>query len=249
MRAQTSGTSTAVVDRDRVYAATWSPLGENDQFSPLPDFAGLLEKYDKDGDGEVSENEFPKDLAVISRPDTGNVPGATMYAGLFKGFIDQDKDGKIQKAEWDGFVGALKKFKADHGLVAIAPSGEGDVTAKIAWTEKTAIPEVPSPLLSGGRLYMVRNGGIVTCVNAQSGAVLFRSRIGAGGPYYSSPIAVNGKIYIASGEGTVVVLSDGDKFEVLARNDLQEEIFATPAAAAGTLYVRTAKHLYAFGGK
>src|SRR5436190_257766 len=112
-------------------------------------------------------------------------------------------------------------FAADHGLVAIKPSGEGDVTAGIAWKEKTAIPEVPSPLLYDGRLYMVRNGGILTCVNAQSGSVLFRSRLGAGGPYYFSPIAGGGKIYISSSDGTVVVLAPGDKLDVLARNDMQ----------------------------
>jgi len=248
VRAQTSGTSTAVVDRDTVYAATWSPMGEADQFAPLPDFGALLEKYDKDGDGQISESEFPADLPVIARPDSSNIPGATIQAKpFFKMMLDQNKDGKIQKTEWDGFLAGIKQFKADHGLIAIKPSGDGDVTANIVWTEKSAIPEVPSPLLYDGRLYMVRNGGIVTCVNAKSGSVLYRSRLGAGGPYFSSPIAVNGKIYIGSGEGTVVVLAAGDKLEVLARNDLREEIFSTPAAAAGALYVRTAKHLYAFG--
>ncbi len=250
VRAQTSGTSTVVVDRDRVYAATWSPVGEADQFVPIPDFAELLEKYDKDGDGQISEAEFPADLAVISRPDSPNVQGATILAKpFFASMLDRNKDGKIQKSEWDGFLTFIKSFKADHGLVAIKPSGEGDVTASIVWTEKTAIPEVPSPLLYDGRLYMVRNGGIVTCVNAQSGSVLYRARIGAGGAYFSSPIAINGKIYVASGEGTVVVLAGGDKLEVLARNELREEVYSTPAVAAGTLYVRTVKGLYAFGDK
>jgi outer membrane protein assembly factor BamB len=250
VRAQTSGTSTVVVDRDRVYAATWSPVGEADQFVPIPDFAELLEKYDKDGDGQISEAEFPADLAVISRPDSPNVQGATILAKpFFASMLDRNKDGKIQKSEWDGFLTFIKSFKADHGLVAIKPSGEGDVTASIVWTEKTAIPEVPSPLLYDGRLYMVRNGGIVTCVNAESGSVLYRARIGAGGAYFSSPIAINGKVYVASGEGTLVVLAGGDKLEVLARNDLREEVYSTPAAVAGTLYVRTVKGLYAFGDK
>jgi len=250
VRAQTSGTSTVVVDRDVVYAATWTLLGEADQFVPIPDFAELLKKYDKDGDGQISEAEFPADLAVISRPDSPNVQGATVFAKpFFSSMLDQNKDGKIQKSEWDGFQTGIKQFKADHGLVAIKPSGEGDVTASIVWTEKTAIPEVPSPLVYDGRVYMVRNGGILTCVNAQTGSVLYRARIGAGGAYFSSPIAINGKIYVASGEGTVVVLAGGDKLEVLARNDLREEIFSTPAVAAGTLYVRTVKRLYAFGDK
>jgi outer membrane protein assembly factor BamB len=250
VRAQTSGTSTVVVDRDTVYAATWSPIGEADQFVPLPSFAELLKKHDKDGDGRLTESEFPKDLPIISRPDTPNVPGATIFASLaFKSMIDQNHDGVLQQSEWEGFQTAVKSFMASHGLVAIKPSAEGDVTSSVVWTEKTAIPEVPSPLLYDGRLYMVRNGGIVTCLNPKSGSVLFRTRLGAGGPYYSSPIAANGRVYIASGEGTVVVLAAGDKPDVIARNELREEIFSTPAVAAGTLYVRTSGNLYAFGEK
>src|SRR5207244_1333703 len=136
------------------------------------------------------------DLPIISRPDTPNVPGATIYARLAKGFIDLNHDSKIDRSEWEAFVKNVALFAADHGLVAIKPSGEGDVTADIVWTVKTAIPEAPSPLLLGGRLYMVRNGGILTCVNAKSGEVLYRSRLGAPGPYYSSPIAAGGRIYI-----------------------------------------------------
>jgi outer membrane protein assembly factor BamB len=248
-RANTTGTSTVVVDKDLVYAAAWSPVGEADQFVPLPDFDTLLKKYDKDGDGQLSESEFPLDLPILSRPDAPNVAGATIYSRTFKNGIDKNKDGKIQKEEWESFVIGISSITPDHGLIAIKPSGEGDVTASILWKEKTAVPEAPSPLLHDGRLYMVRNGGILSCVEAQSGKVLYRSRLGAGGPYYSSPIAAGGKIYISSGEGTVVVLASGDKLEVLARNDLGEEIFATPAVAQGTLYVRTSGHLYAFAAK
>ncbi len=223
VRAGTSGTSTVTVDKDTIYAATWNPLGEADQVLPLPDFASLLAKYDKDGDGKISADEFPQDLAAVSRPDTANIQGATMFVKKFFNQIDQNHDGALQKNEWEMFRMGMSMAKSEHGLLAIRPSGEGDVTKSVAWRENTAVPEVPSPLVYDGRVYMVRNGGIVTCVNAQSGKVLYRTRLGAAGPYYSSPIVVSGKIYIASGDGTVVVFAPGDQLEVLARNDLGEE--------------------------
>lgn len=246
VRAGTSGTSSVTVDNDTVYAATWTPVGEADQVVPLPDFAALVARYDKNGDGKISESEFPADLAVMRRPDVPNIDGAGMYVKKIFRNIDQNHDGALQKREWETFRAAMIAKKSEHGLLAIKPSGEGDVTAKVVWRENTAIPEVPSPLLYQGRVYLVRNGGIVTCLNAQSGKVLYRARLGVGGPYYSSPIAVNGRIYVASGDGTVVVFSGGDELNVLARNDLGEEIFATPAVTGRSLYIRTARHLYTF---
>jgi outer membrane protein assembly factor BamB len=94
---------------------------------------------------------------------------------------------------------------------------------------------------------MVTNGGILTCNDAKSGNVLYRGRLGAPGAYFASPIAANGKVYFASGEGVITVIREGDTLEVLARNELGEPIQATPAVIGNALYVRTAKRLYAFG--
>jgi outer membrane protein assembly factor BamB len=135
-----------------------------------------------------------------------------------------------------------------HGLFAVKPGGQGDVTrTHVLWREGKATPEVPSPLFYRGRVYTVRDGGIVSCLGAATGKTLFRERLGPGGGYFSSPVAGDGKVYSASGKGVVTVLEAGDAFKVLARNDLQEPIMATPAIADGKLYVRTEKHLYAFG--
>jgi outer membrane protein assembly factor BamB len=249
VNAATSGTSTVAAGKDLVYAATWSPFGEADQRLTVPDFATLLKRYDSDGDGQISESEFPADLAVARRPDAPDVPGATIFLKKFFSGMDANKDGLLQEKEWEGMRANLAAFHIDHGLIAFRPGGEGDLTAQVAWREKTAIPEVPSPLVYQNRVYMVRNGGIITCLDAQSGKMLYRGRLGAGGPYYASPVAADGKVYAASGEGAVVVLSAADKLDVLARNNLGEEIFGTPAIAGSRIYVRTAHHLYAFGEK
>jgi outer membrane protein assembly factor BamB len=85
-------------------------------------------------------------------------------------------------------------------------------------------------------------------LDAATGKVIYRGRNGAPGPYFASPVAAGGRVYLASGDGVVTVLAAGkDQLEVLARNNFDEQIVATPAIARKAIYVRTAKHLYAFG--
>ena len=244
-----TGTSSPVNVGDMIYVATWFPFGEADQRPPLPDYATLL-KSDKDGNGQLAREEIPADLAVFSRPDTPDVPGATMFVKSSFNRFDANKDGVLQEAEWDAARGALKSLNIEHGLLAIKLGGTGDVTAtNVVWKEKSSIPEVPSPLVYRDRVYLVRNGGIVTCMDARNGRLIYRARVGAGGPYFSSPVAVDGKLVVASGDGVVVVLAAGDTLNVLARNDLGESIMASPAIARGTVYIRTSSGLSAFHQK
>ena len=94
--------------------------------------------------------------------------------------------------------------------------------------------------------YMVTNGGIVTCMDATTGKVLFRTRLGAGGAYYASPVMAGEHLYLTSGDGVVTVIRDADQFTAVAMSDLAEPVFATPAIVDGHIYVRTATRLYAF---
>ncbi len=80
-----------------------------------------------------------------------------------------------------------------------------------------------------------------------SGEKKYQTRLGAGGPYYASPIFGDGKIYAASARGVVTVFEIGDSLKILARNKLNERIMATPAIFAGKIYVRTKTKLLAFG--
>jgi outer membrane protein assembly factor BamB len=250
--ANTSGTSTPVVTESAAYVATWSNLGEADQRPNLPDFATLVKQNDKNGDGRVSEEEFPTDLYVFRRPGADpKITGTNLpLKRYFKEFLDGNKNGLLEEAEWQGVMAAMAGFARDHGLMAIRPGGEGDVSGThVRWRENRSVPEVPTPLVYRDRVYTVRDGGVVSCMEAQTGKLLYRERLGAGGSYYASPVAAGDRIYTASGEGKVVVFKAGDRFEVLARNDLQEPIMATPAIVDGQLYVRTAGYLYAFGTK
>jgi hypothetical protein len=93
----------------------------------------------------------------------------------------------------------------------------------------------------------LRDGGLLTCVKASTGAESFRAPIGATGQYIASPIAVDGKIIVASVPGIVTVIQADDQLKVLARNKFSESIFATPAVAGNRMYLRTEGHLYGLG--
>jgi outer membrane protein assembly factor BamB len=133
-------------------------------------------------------------------------------------------------------------------VMAVRPGGKSEVNqTHVAWTQTKGVPGVPSPLYYNGRLYTVQNGGIVFSRVAKTGELVYSGRTGAMGYYYSSPIAADNRIYVASEEGVVVVLDGGEELKVLARNKLEGQIMATPAIVGGKIYVRTENSLYAFG--
>jgi len=241
----TSGASTPAVSEEVLYVATWNVLGEDDQRSSLPDWAGLLKLYDKNGDAAIGEAEFPADLKYTARPELDEVPHSQNYVSFRS--VDRNRDGVLQESEWDAFRTRITSTAEDHGLLAIRPQGD---TAAVVWRENASIPEVPSPLLYQGHVFLVRNGGIVSCLDAATGKVAYRARAGAPGPYYASPIAADGRVYLTSSEGVVTVLSaNKSALEVVARNELGEDIVATPAIVRNRIYVRTARALYAFGSR
>ena len=160
---------------------------------------------------------------------------------------DASTDGLVSAAEWEGFLVWVRAN--EDKVLAIRPGGVADSTKEhVAWTANRGLSEIPSPLFYRGRLYFVRSGGLVTSYAPESGAVVIdRKRLGALGQYVASPVAADGRIYAANEEGVVVVFRAADTLDVLARNDLQEAITATPAIADDKLYIRTAGYLWAFG--
>src|SRR5919108_2049001 len=138
--------------------------------------------------------------------------------------------------------------KNKNSLMGVRPGSTGEVAqANIAWSDRRDVPGVPSPLYYKGRLYTFKDGGLVYCRKADTGKVLYEERLGTLGHYYPSPVAADGRIYIASAEGVVTVIDAGAKLNVLATNKLDGAILATPALVGGNIYVRTENHLYAFG--
>jgi outer membrane protein assembly factor BamB len=226
-----------------LYVATHLPGGDPDRRMKLPDFAELLKQHDKNSDAKLSRQEAPNNLRIFQRDGKDGVGEIFLHQMFW--LFDKNKDNAIDLAEWNNIL----KTPFNNSLLAIRPGGSGDISeSHIAFQVKKGAPEVPSPLFYQGRIYMIRNGGILTVIDAKSGKEAYpQTRLSPGGIFYSSPIAADGKVILCSDAGVVMVLKASDKYEVLAENDLGDTIRATPAVVEGVLYVRTASHLWAFG--
>lgn len=132
-------------------------------------------------------------------------------------------------------------------MVAIRP-GDKDTSASIVYQVKTNAPYVPTPLVVGKKMFLWTDSGTVSCLEAESGKVLWQDRL-TNTSYYSSPIHINDRIYNVSKRGEMLVVSAGNNFELLGRTPLGENSFATPAVAGGRLYIRTLTHLLCVGAK
>jgi outer membrane protein assembly factor BamB len=133
-------------------------------------------------------------------------------------------------------------------MQAIRLGGKGDMTeTAVKWKYYKSLPNVPSPLLYNGVIYMVKDGGIVTALDAATGAVHKQGRLrDSMDRYFSSPVAADGKVFMSSEPGVVSVLRSGPDWEVIQANDMGEEIHATPVILDGRIYLRTKSALYCF---
>jgi outer membrane protein assembly factor BamB len=213
-------------------------------------------------------------LYLMSRSLGGNAPSLGSSTGMF--LADADKDGKLSRKEApflekdgvfdfmdrdrDGAVdGAEVKRtlewaqQGDYGMFAIKDPGtvNGDLASDFkVWKHQSGIAKVSSAVYSSGRLFVVADGGMVTCTDAGTGKLLFeRDRLGptAGGDYYASPVLADGKIYLCSTRGVVTVIEAGPVLKILAQNEVGEPILSSPALAGNNIYIRSASHLWAFG--
>lgn len=129
---------------------------------------------------------------------------------------------------------------------------KGDITGseQEAWTIKKNTPDVPSLLLSNGRLYFhAGRDGIISCVDAKTGEAHYtRQRVSGLRQIYSSPVAANGHIYMTGRGGTTVVIKDAPQYEVVATNTLDEPVDASLVLVGDAIYIRGATHLYCIGG-
>jgi outer membrane protein assembly factor BamB len=128
-------------------------------------------------------------------------------------------------------------------LIAVRPDGAGDVTkTHVVWELKRGAPLTPSPIVIGGELYVVSDGGILSCVDAKTGAVLWQQRLS--GSYSASPLYVDGRIYFSSEQGVTTVLVPGKEFRRVATNALDGAILSSLAVSPGAFFIRTDTHLY-----
>ncbi len=133
-------------------------------------------------------------------------------------------------------------------LMAIRLGREGDLTGTdaVVWNQVRGNSYTPSPVLYDNKLYVLTDTGMVSCYNAQTGAASYSQvRLPKTYSFKSSPVGANGKLYLASENEDVIVLRMGEKYEVLATNNLTDQTFiATPAITGGEIFLRSKTRLY-----
>jgi len=200
--------------------------------APAP-FSARLEKLDKNHDGQLSKDEYL---------DEPFLAGIAKYVG--------NRDMIITEAEW---LAKQKEVMGPNCLVAyrLEYDADGNLLPRELWRyEKSFTGVIPTPLVYQGVLYFVKNGGILTALDANTGALLKSGRVaGALGGYSTSPVAADGRIYLASEDGNIAVIRAGGDWEVLSANNIGESCYATPALSDGDIYLRTDEALYRFRGR
>ncbi|HVA50815.1 MAG TPA: PQQ-binding-like beta-propeller repeat protein [Pirellulales bacterium] len=140
--------------------------------------------------------------------------------------------------------GLLYLNTADGGFreFAVPPTGTGDITASVVWKQQQAMPVRCAPLLIDDLLFMVNEAGILSCLDAATGELVWRHRLG--GHYSASPVYADGRIYFSSQDGDLPVIAAARHYEPLATNQLDDGCMASPAIAGRSLFIRTKKSLY-----
>ena len=134
-------------------------------------------------------------------------------------------------------------------LLALKAGGKGDVTSShVLWSTVNG-PDVPTPVTDGKYFYIVKDNGVMFCLDAKSGAEVYGQQRLKAGTYSGSPVLADGKIYVTSEDGVTTVVAAGPKFEVLSENALNEYTLSSPAISDGRIYIKTSGHLYAIGKK
>jgi outer membrane protein assembly factor BamB len=222
--------STPVIGGDTIYVNGYgAPVNDPGNKIAIPPADEVWKAADTNADGVIAKTEFPK-----------------FTPAFWFDVADLDVNGSLNQDEWAYYRAALD---SENGMLAIRLGGSGDMTdTAIRWKYQRSVPQLPSPLLYQGVLYMVNDNGIVTTLNPDTGALIKQGRLtGAPGPVFSSPVAADGHVFFTTEAGAVVVVQPSGDLTVKGVNRLNEETYATPAIADGRIYVRTTEALYAFG--
>jgi outer membrane protein assembly factor BamB len=242
-----------------VYASA-SMIGGVPDEQPDPEaFWTAVMQFDANKDKKLQRDEMTGQFSFPLRPElpVGH-PGYGLPLPVDKRRRKQRLDGMFARTDknndgfWtkDEFLSSISfNRRVKPNLVAVRPGGQGDVTeSHVSWALHRNIPEIPSPVLLRDRIYLIRDGGVLSAIDARNGKVVYRNRLKAAGHYRSSPVIANDHLYVISQQGVVSVVKTGDDFELVHRYDFQEQVSATPAIDASTFYIRTETRLFAFRG-
>lgn len=222
---------TPIVGEDgNLYVAGWAAGGDETERIHVAPFDEVQKEHDQNQNGAMEEEELPE-------------------GGIKQRFVqvDRDKDGSITKKEYEYF---RNLFETGQNLIlSIKPGAQGEATeTHVRWKQRKQVPFCASPVYHEGMIFTVKDGGIVSCWDAQTGKALKMQRLEAPATaeYYCSPTYGDGKLYLANQHGVVTVLAADTSCEQLHMAEFGEDIFASPAIVDGKIYLRTNAGLYCF---
>ena len=219
--------SVPVVSANRIFLCEPS-------FSQNPFKIASLLAHDKNKDGELSFEELESQVPlyrIAKRIDASWGNG----------------DGKITSDEIDK---AFESFVGGGGLVAIElDETNSPAVARVKWTYRKSVPQIPALLFVDGVLFFVSDGGILTSVNPDTGEILKRARLGEGAKYYASPIAAGGRMLLLDTEGKLAIATVEADWKVLGSSNINDRCYATPAIANGSIFIRGDHTLYCLGNQ
>lgn len=214
---------------DAIFMASWTPGGDSTRRITLDPWSTAQSKWDKDHNGRLARGEV-EDPEVLDR----------FYR------MDADQSGEIDQKEWERYAEVFRR--AQNALLALRPGpGRGELSeSALLWKHQRGVPYVASPLVHRGLVWMVKEGGLVTKLEAASGRVWQEERLPGIGNYFASPVAGQDRVYFASELGVVSVLAETTDWKLISSHDFHERIYATPILAKDGLFLRTERHLYRF---
>ena len=134
-----------------------------------------------------------------------------------------------------------------HHILAIRPDGAGNVTGThVAWRTQKGAAYVPSPIAIGDYFLMTSDSGAGECFEAATGKLFWEERLGE---QHASLVSANGLVYFLNDRGVMNVVRPGANFALVARNDIGEQTFASPALSEGRIFIRSEQHLFCIGGQ
>lgn len=200
--------------------------------NPEGSFESALADKDSNGNGRIDREEW--DHSQLQR---------------FWFIFDLNDDDSFDQADWTYFQAASRRF---GGLYSIQLGGTGDVTeTHVNWSydKRRGMSDVVTPVLMDGILYTVKEGGIMTSLNAETGEVLEQERVGDSDKYFASPVGGNNRIVLAGLSGQLSVVEAGSDWEAISTTTLDEAVWSTPALAGSQVFVRSVEALYCFDSK